>query len=272
MGQIASGATSQTENIQENESDLSEIDKQVSQLSVSISDMQEGSDQMFHSSENGRKTVQSLKEQFNETAGIAGKMGHAVDSLNTRSNEINEIVNTITEIAGQTNLLALNAAIEAARAGEHGKGFAVVADEVRKLAEQTENSSKEIASLIQTMQTDTSQTVSLIDQVNRQIDNQGSSVTKTEHAFEEISSVIGQTFSNFEGIIRTLKVINGKIENTKNNASELSSISQETAAGTQEVSASMEQTSASMEQLNKLAGDLENFSQELQAELKKFTF
>ncbi|RFU62681.1 methyl-accepting chemotaxis protein [Bacillus sp. V59.32b] len=270
MEQIASGAADQTEIVQENESDANGIAEKLEEIEVYSRNMLKESELMFDASEDGMNKVQELKKQFNVTSDLANEMGEAVKTLDDRSHSISDIVKTISAIAGQTNLLALNAAIEAARAGEHGKGFAVVADEVRKLAEQTEGSLQEISEIIQFMQADTSNTVQLIDQTTNHIIEQGKSVTETENAFTSINATITETFKKFEHIIEAHKEMGLKKDQLLSNASRLSSISQDTAAGTEQVSASVEETTASMEQLNKLASDLESFAKEMQAEIKRF--
>ncbi|MGE7186733.1 methyl-accepting chemotaxis protein [Peribacillus sp. NPDC006672] len=272
MEQIASGAINQIEVGQNNERAVKLLADKINNLEAQASKMATESENMFKASENGITQVQDLKQQFNETSLISSKMSTAVKSLDARSNDINVIVKTISGIAGQTNLLALNAAIEAARAGEHGKGFAVVADEVKKLAEQTENSLKEISEIIQAMQTDTTNTVDLIDQVNQKIHHQDTSVTDTENAFSHIASIIANTFSNFDEIKKMMNEMVSEVTRMAGNAEQLNSISEETAAGTEEVSASVEQTNASMEQLNALASELDALSQEMHKEIQKFTF
>lgn len=272
MEQIASGAVDQIEVGQNNETAVKLMADKISNLESRTGKMAQASDSMFKASESGMIKVQDLKHQFNETTLISNKMSTAVKSLDVRSHNISDIVKSITGIAGQTNLLALNAAIEAARAGEHGKGFAVVADEVKKLAEQTEQSLKDISEIINAMQSDTTNTVSLIDQVNQKIIHQSTSVTETEVAFSDIATIISNTFSNFDEIKSIMNEMVSQITVMSSNAKQLHSVSQETAAGTEEVSASVEETNASMEQLNTLAGELEILSQEMHKEIQKFTF
>lgn len=272
MEQIAASAIDQIEVGQNNEIAVKLLADKINDFEAQTSKMATESENMFKASENGITQVQGLKQQFNETSLISSKMSTAVKSLDARSNDISAIVKTISGIAGQTNLLALNAAIEAARAGEHGKGFAVVADEVKKLAAQTEYSLKEISEIIQAMQSDTTNTVHLIDQVNQKIHHQDTSVTDTENAFSHIASIIANTFSNFDEIKKMMNDMVSEVTRMASNAEQLNSISQETAAGTEEVSASVEQTNASMEQLNALASELDALSQEMHKEIRKFTF
>ncbi len=272
MEEIASGATHQAEVVQANQSAIHDMLTSIKNIDGLASDIQVQSDKMFKASENGKNIVNDLKQQFNETSKISSHMDKAVQSLDARSEEISNIVQTISDIAAQTNLLALNAAIEAARAGESGRGFSVVADEVKKLAEQSDLSAKDIALLIKSMQDDTANTVQLIAQTNKQIDTQGKSVIETEHAFDTIAAIITNTFSKFADIKEALNHINTQVHSIHDTTEQLNAISQQSAAGTEEASASSEETTAAMEQLNTLANDLEGLSQAMYREIQKFKF
>ena len=134
----------------------------------------------------GYKTVEDTVKGMQEIKSKVGLSARKVQEMGSRSDQIGAIVETIDDIASQTNLLALNAAIEAARAGEHGKGFAVVADEVRKLAERSSTATKEIGGLIRGIQTTVNDAVLAMNESNREVENGVINANKAGEALKAI--------------------------------------------------------------------------------------
>lgn len=194
----------------------------------------------------------------------------AVSSLGERSKEIGQIVNTISGIAGQTNLLALNAAIEAARAGEQGRGFAVVADEVRKLAEQSQEAAKQITTLITEIQTDTAKAVAAMIDETQQVKRGTEVVDKAGKTFDEITTFVQQMSTQTRDISVEIQEMAKGSQSMVVLVNEFDEISKNTSDQTQTVSAATEEQSASMEEIASSSHALARMAGDIQSAISKF--
>lgn len=193
-----------------------------------------------------------------------------VTKLGERSKEIGQIVDTISGIAGQTNLLALNAAIEAARAGEQGRGFAVVSEEVRKLAEQSQEAAKQIASLIGEIQKETDKAVVAMNNGTREVKLGTETVDSAGKAFNQIVRIIGQVSAQISNISTSTQQMANGSQHVVKAMEEVAVINKENVVETQTVSAAAEEQSATMEQIAASCDELSLLASELRASLQKF--
>jgi methyl-accepting chemotaxis protein len=184
--------------------------------------------------------------------------------------QITTISATISQITAQTNLLSLNASIEAARAGDAGRGFAVVADEIRKLAEQSNRSTEEIKKIIEGIQGKSTMAVNAMSEASEIVAAQDKAVGETRGIFTEIMNAIAVLTSRVEEIKNSTTEVQENKENVLGQIECISSISQETASATEQVSASTQQINAAMNEFTKYAEELQRLSEVLDKEVGKF--
>ncbi len=218
----------------------------------------------------GEESIQKTINQMNSINETVTDLREVIHTLGNRSDEISQIVNVITDIANQTNLLALNAAIEAARAGEHGKGFAVVADEVRKLAEQSAKSTEDIRHLISSIQTDTNQA---IVSMQKGTDEVGKGIEIVDHAgisFRKIKSFMDNITAQIDEVSKSMEEIGYGASQVVEFISRIDEISEGVNEESQEVSAATEEQLASMQEIAASAASLSHMAEELQDSVRKF--
>lgn len=269
--ELAEGADHQVETT-DNANDVAvEMSKELVRISTSIeqaSRVSGNTSQMAHTgTEVIEKTIESMHTIQSETATTTGM----INALGDKSNEIGKIVSMITDVSEQTNLLALNAAIEAARAGEHGKGFAVVADEVKKLAEQSGNAANQVNQLIAAIQQEIKDSVNAINKGQQSVDmgiqladeagntfkNITKAVNEVTHQISDISQVILQVVEGAEAMVRTVD--------------ETAKIAEDSSAHTQTIAAAAEQQTASIEEIAAASETLAKMAEGLQESIKRFS-
>jgi methyl-accepting chemotaxis protein len=191
----------------------------------------------------GGKVVEDTIEGMMRIAKVVDKAAYTVEALGKSSDQIGEIVQVIDDIADQTNLLALNAAIEAARAGEQGRGFAVVADEVRKLAEKTTKATKEIAVMIKKIQKDTEEAVGSIHEGTSEVENGKSLAIKAGDVLNQIITN-AENVANVSGQVASASEFQASaVEQMSKNIESISSVTQQTASGIHQIANASEDLS-----------------------------
>lgn len=204
-----------------------------------------------------------IEESVNNSAKVVTKLGE-------RSKEIGQIVDTISGIAAQTNLLALNAAIEAARAGEQGRGFAVVADEVRKLAEQSQDAAKQISGLIGEIQGETDRAVKAMAEGTEEVKIGAKVVNTAGVTFEEIACVVTDVAEQVREISAVMQQLAGSSQQIVLSVREINKLCQDSSGEAQSVSAATEEQTASMEEIASASQSLAKLAQDLQTSVSQF--
>jgi methyl-accepting chemotaxis protein len=247
---MANGASQQDQEITNTSSAVEELTVSMKQVSNNAEASAEAARRALDAAEQGNRAVRDTLEGMQRIRASVQATAKKIKSLGDRSLEISEIISVINDITEQTNLLALNAAIEAARAGEAGRGFAVVADEVRKLAEHSRTATKDIAALIKAIQAETNEAVVVMEEGTREVEVGARLADQAGKALEAISSVVRQSAELVQEISLASKQQVRGTEGVANAMQIISNITRQTSQGARQTARTVEQMVKLSEQLN----------------------
>ena len=270
MQELSGGAEDQAGSATRLSLMMDEYLEKVKEASYSGNEIKSASTEVLSLTENGNKLMKESQEQMGLINQIMKSSVDKVNGLDDQTKQISRLVKVIKEIADQTNLLALNAAIEAARAGEHGRGFAVVADEVRKLAEQVSFSVSDITRIVVGIQAESNSVATSLQTGYVQVEKGTEQIQLTGQTFQNIYEAVNSMSTNVSDISRSLEQVSINSSQMNQSIGSIAAVSEQSAAGIEQTSASMAQTNHSMEEISDNAQSLSELAEQLNEMIAKF--
>ncbi len=270
VNEIAQGATAQAEDTQKATENVVGIGNMVKEADEQVAELIEYAKYMKKSGMAATEILSQLDTVNGQAEEYIGIIAKQTETTNESAQKIHEAASMITEIAEETNLLSLNASIEAARAGEQGRGFAVVASQIQKLAEQSNDSAKQIGEIIRILIEDSEKAVDIMKDVKEIIQKQSEHVNRTKVAFDEIQDGVEQSISGMEHVSQKTKEMDHSRAGVIDVVQNLSAIAQENAASAEETSSSVKEVITISNELSQEAKSLEKISNEMEERMSVF--
>jgi len=270
ISEMAQGNSDQASMVQTTTDAISRVNDIVSDATEKTETAADKAQETLNLAIDGQDAIKRQSQKIEENNKYTKAVGESIQQLAAMADEIRNIVGVINNIANQTNLLSLNASIEAARAGDAGRGFAVVAEEIRKLAEQSGSSAGKIEDLVKSINGKIQETVLQMNQAKDSVISMEASADDTKKSFDRILGSVTDLAQIVKDVNIAFEEISEQVEEVAKQAIDISAVVEEASAGMEEISASSEEQLAAMETISNSSEELKNMANDLLTQVSKF--